>query len=170
MNGLIYRNAFPAISIKPFYNLPVAFPALIRQWISTNNGPLLCGSILTTNFAFSLVTGFDISSDARNISPKLPLPIGSNRNVRTIKSYTIINMENQLISVESIELIKTYRLACHNAIFSHTNRLKQRHPQDRWLMNKWHRRLNPLKLIYLDARLYDRRMVVDVTIQFYAFY
>lgn len=46
----------------------------MRQCISTKSGPLECGSILTTNGAFSLVTGTYILSEAKNISPKLPLP------------------------------------------------------------------------------------------------
>lgn len=50
------------------------FETFIRQWISTNNGPFECGSILTTYLASSAVTGVSITSEARKISPKLPLP------------------------------------------------------------------------------------------------
>lgn len=47
----------------------------MRQWISTKSGPLECGSILTTYLALRSDTGRLMSSEAKKISPKLPLPV-----------------------------------------------------------------------------------------------
>lgn len=56
-------------------NSPVFLAVFMRQWISTKSGPLECGSILTTYLAVRSDTGRLVSSEAKKISPKLPLPV-----------------------------------------------------------------------------------------------
>lgn len=76
---------------KSLSKLPVTLPAFIKQWISTNNGPLLWGSIFTTYLAFALVTGCSVSSDAKKISPKLPLPTHGMESIIYCCYYCIEN-------------------------------------------------------------------------------